>query len=139
MLRTRRLSLALGVALPLLVACAILYLPAWHGPIVLSLSITHGIDTGDLLAVPFVLLGFTAARRVCARHGLTPGLWFALAAAVMLGVVLLSGNLFTNEVGPIATAGGATLGGSIYQAYAKRGLPIGRWTHLALTYDGVAE
>jgi hypothetical protein len=41
----------LGVAALAVVA------PLFHGPVLLSLSGTHGIDLGDLIALPFALLG----------------------------------------------------------------------------------
>ena len=37
-------------------ACAVLLLMPWHGPIILSLSWSHGIHAGDLAALPLFAL-----------------------------------------------------------------------------------
>ena len=58
----------------------LLFVPAVHGAVLLSLSGSHGVDAGDLLAVPLLLLGarmlrgtamHRAALRVARQDGST--------------------------------------------------------------------
>jgi hypothetical protein len=44
----------------------------------------------------------------------------------------------SNGTGARRPAGGATIGGSIKYTTGSSALPLGTWTHLALTYDGSA-
>ena len=53
---TGRLKAAIGIALLLGAACVVFLWEPWHGPIVLSLSPGHGVDAGDLPALPVVAL-----------------------------------------------------------------------------------
>jgi len=50
------------VALLLGGACGIFLWEPWHGPVILSLSSRHGIDVGDLLALPLLALAIVIAR-----------------------------------------------------------------------------
>jgi hypothetical protein len=127
---------ALGVLLPLAIAGGIVVLSAWHGPIVLTLSEGHGVDAGDLPAVAFVIAGLAVARsRARVRTGGSRRL--LAAAAVTLGVVLLFGAVrLYGDGGALAPGGGATLDGAVEQAVHTRAIPVGRWTNLALTYNG---
>jgi hypothetical protein len=94
---TRRLKPASVVALLLVGACAIFLVEPWHGPVVLSLSRTHGIDTGDLPALALIALAVVVAS-VCAP-AVRPegrgaaGLWAGPASAVVLGALLLVGGV----------------------------------------------
>ena len=128
----RRIADAVLVALLLAIAGAIVVLEPWHGPIVLSLSASHGIDTADLPAALFVVLAIAFARtrvRQPRRGG-----W--AGAAVALGIVLLLAGVLTREGGALKPAGGAVLEGSLNQTVDARPVPVRRWTHLAMTYDG---
>jgi hypothetical protein len=128
----RRIADAGLVALPLAIAVAIVGLETWHGPTVLSLSASHGIDSGDLPAALFVVLAIGVARtrvRVPRRGG-----WSG--AAVAVGIVLLLAGVLTREGGALKPAGGGVVGGSLSQTVGARPVPVGRWTHLAMTYDG---
>ena len=93
---TGRLKPASVVALLLVAACAVFLLEPWHGPVVLSLSRTHGIDTGDLPALALIALA-VAVGSVCAPAGRADGTeaggWAGPAPAVLLGALLLVGGV----------------------------------------------
>ena len=114
-------------------ACAIIALEEWHGPTMLVLSAGHGIDTGDLLAFPLVVLAIASwqgrARRSWSRA--------ASASAIVLGVLLLLAGVDAKAGGgDLVPAGGATLTGTIEQTGATSAVPLDRWSNVALTYDG---
>jgi hypothetical protein len=94
---TGRLKPVIVVALLLVGACAIFLLEPWHGPVVLSLSRSHGIDTGDLPALPLIALA-VAVGSVCAPavrgdgRG-AAGRWAGPESAVVLGALLLVGGV----------------------------------------------
>ena len=123
-------------------ACAVLLLMPWHGPIILSLSWSHGIHAGDLAALPLFALavgylqandGWRAAggRPVAGPSPRTPycsaRCWFSGG----VGARLIS----SSSAEPLLPAGGA-FDGSTVHADARRAVPVNRWSHLALTYDG---
>jgi hypothetical protein len=87
---------AIFVALLLVGACAIFLVEPWHGPVVLSLSRSHGIDTGDLPALPLLALAvavgsvFAPAVREDWRGA---GGWTGPASAVVFGALLLVGGV----------------------------------------------
>ena len=117
-------------------AIGIVALEAWHGPVVLSLSADHGIDTGDILAFPFVVAALAVARGQVAERA--PGSWPAPASAILLGtLMLLAGVVAKLGGGPLVPAGGGTFDGTIRQASAIRPVPVDRWSDVAVTYDGV--
>ena len=62
-----------------------------------------------------------------------------LALAIVLGAVLLAGILDPLTGSPLVTAGGGTFGRSTQHVDGRRGEPVGRWTHLAMTYDGATH
>jgi hypothetical protein len=111
-------------------------LEAWHGPIVLAFSAAHGVDAGDLLALPFVLLAVAVARRH-ARD--LSSAWALPASGTALGLALLLTGIPTHDGGTLVPAGGGTLDGAIAQTFAGGPLRAGRWTNVALSYDGSAE
>jgi Concanavalin A-like lectin/glucanases superfamily len=142
MARKGRLSVAIRVALLLGGACAVVLWQPWHGPIVLSLSPGHGIDTGDLPALLLVALAVAAGsaqtRHVPESRWLT-GRWAGLTSAVVLGALLLTSFVDTAGVSStsLVPSGGATLGGGIpSHADGRRADPVNDWSHVALTYDG---
>ena len=51
----RRLALIVGVLASTAAVLVVIQEP-WHGPTLLRLSSTHGVDAGDLLVVPLVAL-----------------------------------------------------------------------------------
>jgi hypothetical protein len=85
------------VALLLVGACAIFLLEPWHGPVVLSLSRSHGIDTGDLPALALIALavavGSVCAPAVRADGRGAAGRWAGPASAMVLGALLLAGGV----------------------------------------------
>jgi hypothetical protein len=112
----------------------------WHGPVVLALSAGHGLNTGDLLAVPFVVLAIAwwrgrqpaAEQRAPSRRSS----WLA-APALALGVLLLlAGAVAKAGGGPLVPAGGGTLDGRVEQTAGSSAVPVGRWSDVAVTYDG---
>jgi hypothetical protein len=94
---TGRFGLASVVALLLVGVCAVFLLEPWHGPVVLSLSRTHGIDTGDLPALALIALAVAVgsvwgpASREEGRAAADR--WAAPASAAVLGALLLVGGI----------------------------------------------
>ncbi len=126
---------------------ALLWEP-WHGPTILSLSRSHGVATGDLLALPLCAIAVGVAvgvSRVPAKAGSRGaswpvGRWGVAASAIVLGGLLplesvaWSYNSPTSE--PLLAAGGGTFGGTTAHADTRSAVPANQWSHLALTYDG---
>jgi hypothetical protein len=52
-----------GVAVLLGAACAVVLWELWHGPVLLPLSVHHGVDAGDLPALPLLALAVALIRR----------------------------------------------------------------------------
>ena len=52
----------IAAALLIAAACAIFVREPWHGPVILPLSPSHGVDAGDLPAVVLVALAVALAR-----------------------------------------------------------------------------
>ena len=113
----------------------IVALELWHGPTVLALSGGHGVDTGDLLAVPLMVLAIAAAR---SRFALlrAPGGWAGPVSALLLGALLVLVGVVAKSGGPLVPAGGATLDGTVRKTFGTRSVPVNRWSYVAVTYDG---
>src|SRR5262245_30216485 len=137
-----RLRNGIGAVLLVGAACAILLWEPWHGPAILTLSASHGVDTGDLPAL--VLFVWAVALLRPGRRARTPGgsaAWtdrtVGALAAVVLGVLLiLAGVSGKSGGGPLVPSGGGTFDGSTPAVSAGRATPQRRWSHLAVTYDG---
>lgn len=114
-------------------ACAglgVLLLESWHGPTILSLWGSHGVDAGDLPAIPLAALALAiAVRRRPDRGSLAP----ALALAALL---IVAGIVAEDTGGPLVPDGGGTFGGSTARTSAHNPEPVERWSHVALSYDG---
>jgi hypothetical protein len=125
-----------GVVVLLLGAAAgVVALELWHGPVVLSLSVDHGVDTGDLLAVPLVALAVAVARGQATARGARS--WAAPASAITVGLLmLLAGVVAKGGGGPLVPSGGGTLDGTILQTSGTSPIPADRWSDVAVTYDG---
>src|SRR5919108_498883 len=96
-----RLSAAISLALTLGAAAGIVALEAWHGPVVLTLSSDHGIDTGDVAAFPLAALAIAIARVRYARPA-GPGGWAVPASALALGgLLMLAGVVSKSGGGPL--------------------------------------
>jgi hypothetical protein len=128
-------------ALLLVAACGFVVVEPWHGPTVLALSEQHGVDAADLPALPLIVLALVIAlgtqahaRRARRRRATVT----RAAAVVMLGALLLAGILFPRIGSPLVPAAGGTFGRSIHQVDGRHPEPVGRWTHLAVTYDRAA-
>jgi hypothetical protein len=123
-----------------LAACAFLLLEPWHGPIVLALSEQHGIDVADLPAVVLIAGAIAIAeahtRQGDPRRGRRAGVGIGAACAIVLGALLLAGVADPKIGSPLVPAGGGTFGGSTQHADGRTSEPVGRWSHLALTYEG---
>ena len=123
-------------------AFAVLLLMPWHGPIILSLSWSHGIHAGDLAALPLFALavGYVRANDGSRAAWLPAGRWAVPASAVLLGALLVLGGVGARSISssgePLLPAGGGAFDGSTVHADARRAVPVNRWSHLALTYDG---
>jgi concanavalin A-like lectin/glucanase superfamily protein len=127
-------------ALPLAAAFAYLLIDPWHGAVVLALSEQHGIDVADLPAVLLigvsVAIAETRARNRDAPRRRRVGIGVGAACAVVLGALLVAGVLDPKVGSPLVPAGGGTFGGGTAHADGVASEPPGRWSHLALTYDG---
>lgn len=142
--RSGRLAAAIGVVALLGAIGAVVWEP-WHGPIVLSLSPSHGVATGDLVAVPLVALAAVAGRawasprrpaRGTARRA-SPGGRAGAAPAVVLGVLLLVVGVADLAVrGPLVPSGGGTIDGTVQSVAGRTPSRVGAWSYLALTWDG---
>src|ERR671936_277601 len=87
----RTVTVAVCVALLLGAAGLIVATETWHGPVVLAFSADHGLDTGDLLAAPLIVLAIVVRRRrvpepVPASRSRSLAL---PASAMLVGVLLL--------------------------------------------------
>ena len=126
-----------------LVALAVswLFLAPSHGPIIVSLSDTHGIDLGDLPAlalIAFAVAGLARAREPRAsaagrRRAVLRRLGRGRGSGVLL---LLAGTLHTFTQPALLPAGGERLDGDTEHADSGRADPIDHWSHVAVTYDG---
>jgi hypothetical protein len=130
-------------ALLLAAACAFLILKPWKGPTILALSEQHGVDAADLPALVLIVLA-VAGWHARARHGRAdhaagraPSYAAAVTAAV-LGALLVAGIFMPRIGAPLVPAGGGTFNGSTMQVGGLRAEAVGRWTHLAVSYDGGA-
>src|SRR5262245_28500637 len=115
----------------------------WRGPIILSLSSTHGIDAGDipafaLLAVAVAVAGWAPAQDARQAPRLLVSRWAIPASALALGALLLAGVFDIGVNKPLVPAGGGTFGGATQHADARAADPVNRWSHVAVTYDGTA-
>jgi len=124
-------------------AAGIVASEVWHGPIVLWLSSDHGIDAGDLPAFPLVALAIAVRRRTSRRQAgeaeprASSGSWAVSASAIVLGALMLvAGVVAKAGGGPLVPAGGGTFDGTIRHTSGTTAVPVNRWTHVALTYDG---
>jgi hypothetical protein len=148
---SKRPKAASVVALLLVGACAVLLLEPWHGPIVLSLSRRHGIDTGDLPALALLAVA-VAVGSVCApairANGRPADPW--AGPAVVLGALLLVGGVKLTGVvrlGALDDARGALLliAAGWFAVALAAGRPAGRqrrswWQPIALfTAGSVAD
>lgn len=121
-------------------ACAFFVIDPWHGPIVLALSASHGIDAGDLPGLALLALALGAAHRLTRGVGTnwreSARRWAAAASAVVLGGLLLAAVLPGPAVRPSLPAAGGTFDGATGHADSEQAVPARRWSHLAMTYDG---
>jgi Concanavalin A-like lectin/glucanases superfamily len=128
-----------GVVPLLGAALALFILSPWHGPIVLALSASHGIDAGDLPALALLGTALAVAYRRTGRRGPSSTAmrrWAAAGSAVVLGGLLLAGVLERPDSRPLLPAGGGTFNGLTAHTDGSRADPLHRWSHLAVTYDG---
>ena len=142
MARIARLRGGVGVVLLLGSACAVLLSMPWQGPIILSLSWSHGIHAGDLAALPLFALAFGYVQRTDGWRAPSwpTGRWAVPASAILLGALLAVGGVgakwISSSSEALLPAGGGVFDGSTVHADARRAVPVNRWSHLALTYDG---
>ena len=114
----------------------------WQGPIILSLSWSHGIHVGDLAAPLLFALAFGYVQRTDGWRAPSwpTGRWAVPASAILLGALLAVGGVgakwISSSSEALLPAGGGVFDGSTVHADARRAVPVNRWSHLALTYDG---
>src|SRR5690242_6184094 len=125
---------AAGVVVPLAIAGAIVGAQRWHGSTILAVSPSHGVDEGDLLAIPFLILALAVGRRRLAAR--VPGGSSLTASGLALGVLLVLAAVIPGEGGPLVPAGGSTLDGAISQTFGRHAVAPGHWTNVAFVYDG---
>jgi Concanavalin A-like lectin/glucanases superfamily len=137
MLLSARSRAAAGTLVLLGGALALLLAAPWHGPIVLALSPTHGIDAGDLPGLALLAVALAAAHRLT-RGSAASGMrrWAAAASAVVLGGLLLAGLASEPDPTPLSPTGGGTFDAVTERADVARAEPARQWSHLALTYEG---
>ena len=136
---------AIGIAVALSAGLGLALWEPWHGPVILSLSTGHGVNAGDLLAVPLVWVAIRIYRnrplrsdsvgrpigRSLSRH------WVGATSAVVLGVVLLTAAIVDlSDRGPMVPVGGGTFDGAVQFVPGRSPNPVGAWSYVALTYDG---
>jgi hypothetical protein len=112
----------------------------WHGPTVLALSEQHGVDAADLPALALMALAVAISQARAGHARAAPTRWaggrVVAVSAIALGGLLAAGILFPRIGSPLVPAGGGTFNGSTDQAGGRHPEPVGRWSHLAVTYDG---
>jgi hypothetical protein len=123
--------------------CVVFLWEPWHGSVILTFSRGHGLDAGDLPAVPMLALAVAIGRGWldgAMGGGSRSGGWAVPASAIVVGGLLLVGGAVARPPSgvPLAPTGGGTFGGHIVSAHAPRPNPLYRWTHLAVTYDGAS-
>ena len=128
---------AAGVVVSFAVAAAIVLVQHWHGSIILAISTSHGVDAGDLLAIPFLVGAVAVGRRRLPRSA--PGGISLTASGLALGVLLLLAGVIPGAGGPLVPAGGSTLDGAISQTFGKAAAPPDHWTNVAFVYDGAVQ
>jgi hypothetical protein len=121
--------------------CVVFLWEPWHGSVILTFSRGHGLDAGDLPAVPMPALAVALGRGWldgAIGGGSRSGGWAVPASAIVLGALLLVGGAVARPPSgvPLAPTGGGTFGGRIVSAHAALPNPLHRWTHVAVTYDG---
>jgi hypothetical protein len=135
-----RLRTRIGVALLLGAAFGIFLWGPWHGPTIVSLSSSHGIDAGDLpgLALLTLAIALAPARPQGARAGprWQAGRWTGPASTVVLGALLLVCVVDPPVEKSLVPAAGGTFDGATRHADAQQADPVNRWSHVALTFDG---
>jgi Concanavalin A-like lectin/glucanases superfamily len=111
-------------------AVGILVFGWWHGPTILTLWGSHGVDVGDLPAVPLLALALAVAvRGLPVRGGPVP--------ALALGALLFLAGIGAEDMGgPLVPAGGGTFDHLTQRTSAYHSEPVNDWSHIALTYDG---
>jgi hypothetical protein len=140
--RAPRLRGGIGVGLLLGAAYTVVQWEPWHGPTILSLSRSHGVHIGDLVALPLlalaVAIGHSWAQERPRRVRWPAGRWALPASAVLLGVLLLLVPVHeASRREALFPAGGGTFDGrSPQHADGPRADPVNRWSHLGVTYDG---
>ena len=117
-------------ALLVCAAVGILEFGRWRGPTILTLWGSHGVDIGDLPAVPLLALALAVAvRGLPVRGGPVP--------ALALGALLFLAGIAGEDVGgPLVPAGGGTFDHLTQRTSAQHSEPVNDWSHIALTYDG---
>ena len=135
MARSARLGAWAAAVLLLGTACTLLQHQPWHGPVILSLSSSHGINAGDIPALALFALGLALATGLLrgrdAPAGNRPAIRFATpACAVAVGALLLTG-VFDEEspAEPLLPAGGGTVGGAIQRLESDRSGGIAHLAH----------
>ncbi len=134
-----------GVALMGVAVATIVWEP-WHGPIVITLSSSHGIDAGNVFAVPLVVASVLVSK---AAGGPARGpasfvrvgswRWSGPCAAMVLGgLLVVVGTVSARTSGPLLPAGGGTFGRRVTSAPSDEPVAVDTWAYVAATYDGAA-
>jgi hypothetical protein len=88
----QRVAAFIGALLAMGVAVGIVLWEPWHGPTLLALTSTHGVDGGDVLVIPFVALALVLVSiglRPTERTSGASGQWAGPVSAIVLGGLLL--------------------------------------------------
>jgi hypothetical protein len=142
--RFTRLIAATGAGFALVVATALLLWEPLSGATALSLPAGHGVGANDLVALTVAAAAVAVVRRfVRPLRGddrARPRWRAAVPASLLVLGLLLVPVAFADVAGrgSLVPAGGGTVDGVVDYATAPSALPVGVWSHLALTYDGAA-
>jgi hypothetical protein len=135
--RARRQIATIGALLAFGAAVFVVSLELWHGPTLLAISPSHGVDTGDLVVAPLIALALVLVRLGVGTGGESEQKARLIARLLgPLSAVLLGGLLLTAVISRRVTTGSGPhdelLAGAVVAAAFVFGMELvrtgGRWT-----------
>src|SRR5262245_17669065 len=143
-LANRKASAGAAILTLLLAAAGAVVWGPLHGPTILTLSTAHGLNAGDLLALPPIAAAFAIACVLARpkasgdapRAPMLSSRAFAASALVLGTLLFLSGAVEQGGGGELVPAVGGTFHGGTEYTGAPLAVPVRRWSDLTGTYDG---